>query len=212
MHKESESTHNGGAPDPKERRRQARRQAAARATWERFATQGYADARLDALAEDAGLSKQALLFYFRDKADLWAEAVGLATEEVSRALARMVIGETGPTAIRALRRGIDDVARALPAPFAILLDASSTATRASVEQQEQAAGALATLLSILAKALAHPKRPGEPAHRLARLAWLSLLAHHREARLYERAGLTPKSQLAADLDFTERHLVSLTQR
>src|SRR5690606_37846674 len=109
-----------------DRRRQARREAAARACWERFADEGFADARLESLAGDAGLSKQALLFYFADKAVLWAEAVTCAFEEALRVLTRLVTGEHGPVAVRALRRGLDELSRVLPGAWAVLLDAAGS--------------------------------------------------------------------------------------
>lgn len=191
-----------------ERRREARRRAIARGAWERLADLGYADASLDALARDVGLSKQALLFYFRDKGDLWAEALSLAVEEVSQVLTRSTLGERGPTAIRALRRGLDDLARVLPAPLALVLDAPGAAVRGSAEQQQRVQKAHGTLLQQLAESLAFPRPIGDPDLRLARHAWFALLACHREARLHERSGLAPRPQLAADLDFCEEQLVA----
>ena len=118
-------------PDRGSARRERRRREIARACLERLAEEGWAEARLDALAEDAAMSKQGLLFYFGDKADLWAEAVTCATEEIGRVLGRRVMGERGPTAMRALRRGLDEIGRVLPSLFAVFLDASGSVPRAS---------------------------------------------------------------------------------
>ncbi|WP_373047491.1 TetR/AcrR family transcriptional regulator [Vulgatibacter sp.] len=190
-------------------RRERRRQEIARACLERFAEEGWAEARLDALADDAAMSKQGLLFYFRDKADLWAEAVTCAAEEIARALARRVTGERGPAAVRALRRGLDEVARVLPATFSVFLDASGSVPRASAVQQGRSTATLDALLLTLATALAADGGSREAARRLAGLAWLTLLAHHREARAASRAGLAAATQHPADLDYAEAQLVVL---
>jgi len=199
-----------GDPSPTDRR-DHRRTAIARACLDRFAEEGQADARLEHLAADAGLSRQNLLFYFRDKADLWAEAAAQATEELYRALTRLVAGEVGPAAIRATRRGIDEVSRILPAAFAVALDAATTAVRASPAQQQRAAESQATFLSTLSASLAAPGRPTDASLRIARLASITLLAHHREARAHERSGLSPALPLAADLDHAELQLVAIAR-
>ena len=199
----------GGDQERASARRERRREEIARACLDRLAEEGWAEARLDALADDAAMSKQGLLFYFADKADLWAEAVTCATEEIGRVLGRRVMGERGPTAMRALRRGLDEVARVLPGTFAVLLDAGGSVPRASAVQQGRSAAALEELLVELAGALAAGGAGREPARKLARLAWITLLAHHREARSHARAGLTAPTQAAADLDFAEAQLVSL---
>ncbi|HWV38927.1 MAG TPA: hypothetical protein VN033_10685 [Vulgatibacter sp.] len=197
-------------PSPTDRR-DHRRTAIARACLERFAAEGQADARLEHLAADAGLSRQNLLFYFRDKADLWAEAAAHATEELYRALTRLVAGEVGPAAIRASRRGIDEVSRVLPAAFAVALDAAATAVRASPAQQQRAAESQASFLSTLSASLAAPGRATDASLRVARLAAITLLAHHREARAHERSGLSPTLPLAADLDHAELQLVAIAR-
>lgn len=199
----------GGDSERSNARRERRRQEIARACLDRLAEEGWAEARLDALADDAAMSKQGLLFYFADKADLWAEAVTLATEEIGRALVRRVTGERGPTAMRALRRGLDELGRVLPAMFAVYLDANGSVPRASAVQQARASAALEALLVTLAGALAADGGSRDGARRLARMAWLTLLAHHREARSHARAGLTAAPQHAADLDFAEAQLVTL---
>jgi len=190
-------------------RRDRRRQEIARACLDRLAEEGWAEARLDALADDAAMSKQGLLFYFADKADLWAEAVTCATEEIGLVLGRRVIGERGPTAVRALRRGLDEIGRVLPSLFAVFLDASGSVPRASAVQQARASFALEGLLTTLAAALAADGGSRDGARRLARMAWVTLLGHHREARSHARAGLTAAPQHAADLDFAEAQLVTL---
>ena len=192
-----------------ESRRERRRREIARAGVDRLADEGWAEARLDALAADAVMSKQGLLFYFSDKADLWAEAVTFASEEIARTLARRVKGEHGPAAVRALRRGLDEVARVLPGTFAVLLDAGGSVPRASAAQQGRTAAALEELLVELAGALAAGGAGREPARKLARLAWITLLAHHREARAASRAGLAAPTQHPADLDYAEAQLVAL---
>src|SRR3954452_16164066 len=110
--------------DRKGARRATRRTGAARACFVRFALEGHAEARLESLATDAGLTRQSLLFYFTDKADLWAEAATLAAEEVCEVLTRRVRAEDGPVAIRALRRGLDELLSVSPQAIAVLLDAS----------------------------------------------------------------------------------------
>ncbi|AKU93224.1 TetR/AcrR family transcriptional regulator [Vulgatibacter incomptus] len=190
-----------------ERRHELRRQAIARACIERLSLEGLEAGRLETLAADAGLSRQNLLFYFRDKADLWAEAATCAAEEIFAILTRLVAGEAGPAAIRAVRRGLDEVARVLPAAFAVHLDAAATATRASATQQQRASTAQQTFLAALAAALASPAPANDPSQRLARLATLTFLAHHRAARAHQRSGLAPDLPLAADLDLAELHLV-----
>lgn len=197
-------------PSP-ELRRELRRSAIARACLDRLAVDGIAEARLDHLAADAGLSKQNLLFYFRDKSDLWAEAISCASEDVFRVLARLVTGEAGPTAVRALRRGLDEVSRVLPAAFGVLLDAAGSAPRASVQQQQRVGETQGAFFEALSAALASPGAPSETTSRLTRLAYLTLLAHHREARSHERSGLTAGLPLAADLDFAEVQLVAIAR-
>lgn len=196
-------------PERVSARRELRRQEIARACLERFAEEGWAEARLEQLAEDAGMSKQGLLFYFADKADLWAEAVTLAIEEITRILVRRIKGEHGPAAVRALRRGLDEVARVLPATFAVLLDAAGSVARSSAMQQARSTAALEELQGELAVALGAAGAGREGARRLARLAWLTLLAHHREARAARRAGLALAGQQPADLDYAEGQLVAL---
>lgn len=181
----------------------------ARACFERFAEEGWAEARLELLAADAALSKQGLLFHFADKADLWAEASTCAIEDVARALQRRVIGEHGPAAVRALRRGLDEVARVLPAAFAVFLDGGTGVPRASAAQRARGAGAIEDLLGVLAGALGGGGGGREAARRLARLAWLTLVSHHREARSASRAGLAAAIQHPADLDWAEAQLVAL---
>lgn len=196
-------------PASTERRRELRRIAIASACLDRFVVEGFSDARLDLLATDAGLSKQNLLFYFRDKADLWAEALSFASEEIFQVLARLVTGETGPTAVRALRRGLDEVSRVLPSAFTALLDSAGSAPLASVQQQQRAREAQEAFFSALSTALASPSSPSETTDRLTRLAYLTLLAHHREARSHERSGLSAPLPLSADLDFAEVQLVAI---
>jgi len=198
-----------GELDRSAARREQRRRAIARATIDRLAEEGWAEARLEALAADAALSKQGLLFYFSDKADLWAEVVTCAVEEIARTLARRVKGEHGPAAVRALRRGLDEVARVLPGTFAVLLDASGSVPRSSAAQQARGAAALEELLEALAAALAAGGANRAGARRLARLTWITLLSHHREARAGSRAGLAAPMQPPADLDYAEAQLVVL---
>lgn len=192
-------------------RREKRRADAARACFDRFADEGYGEARLDALAGDAGLSKQNLLFYFRDKADLWAEAVTCAAEEAYRVLGRRVMGEQGPTAVRALRRGLDELGHVLPGAFGLLLEGGASVPRASAAQQARVTAAQETFLGSLATALAANGGNRTASRRLARLALLALLAHHREARAALRSGLSAPSPLPADLDYAEGQLVALAQ-
>ncbi len=196
---------------PIDRRRDQRRAAVARACLDRLALEGYADARLEALATDAGLSRQNLLFYFRDKSDLWAESAACAAEDIFRVLTRLVAGEAGPAAIRATRRGLDEVSRVLPSAFAVLLDSAATASRASAPQQQRATDAQSTFLAALSSSVGFPSGPTEPSAQLSRLTWLTLLAHHREARAHERSGLTGGLPLAADLDYAEVHLVAMAR-
>lgn len=198
------------ATDPRERRLQERRRALAIAFHGRFSEEGFAGATLDALAGDAGMSKQNLLFYFRDKDDLWAEAFATSAETVFPVLQRLVEGEAGSTAIRALRRAIDEVERILPAPFGILLD-DMAARVASAHQRKRSIHAHGVFLDAFARALSLPKAPSLTGQRLARFTWLGLLGHHREARIHLRSGLTPKPTLAADLDWTEAQLVLLAR-
>jgi AcrR family transcriptional regulator len=190
-------------------RRERRRREIARACFERFAEEGWAEARLEALAADADLSKQGLLFWFADKADLWAEAVTCAIEDVARALVRRVQGEHGPAAVRALRRGLDEIARVLPFAFAVLLDGGAGVPRSSAAQRTRGSSALEEMLGVLSVALGASGAGREGARRLARLAWLTLLAHHREARAARRAGLATLIQHPADLDWAEAQLVAL---
>lgn len=200
------------AADPQERsspRREQRRADIARACFERLAEEGFAEARLEALAADAGLSKQNLLFYFRDKADLFAEALTCASEETYRILARRILGEQGPTAIRALRRGLDEIRAVLPAAFALVLEGGGSVPRASAQQQARATAAQEAFLGAFATALAAGGRNREGARRFARMAWLGLVAHHREAWAAGRSGLSAASHLAADLDYAEGQLVAL---
>jgi len=192
-----------------DRRREHRRSAIAAACLDRFAHEGFAEARLELLAQDAALSRQNLLFYFRDKADLWAESITCATEEVFRVLTRLVTGEAGPTAVRAMRRGLDEVSRVLPSAFTVLLDSAGGAPRASGQQQQRTTAAQAAFFAAHSAALSSPAAPTESTHRLTRLAWLTLLAHHREARTHDRSGLAAGIPLAADLDFAEVQLVAI---
>lgn len=193
-----------------EQRRLERRRAIALACQERLAAEGPGAATLEDLARDAGLSKQNLLFYFGDKADLWAEAVVAAAETLFPVLRRLVEGESGGRAIRALRRAIDEVERVLSAPFTVwiegvLLPGASPAQRArAVDPQER-------FLETFARALTASRSPSPTAQRFARFAWQALLAPHREARAHARSGLVPAPSLAADLDWTEAQLVLLAR-
>lgn len=190
-------------------RREQRRREIVRACFERLAEEGWAEARLEALAEDAALTKQGLLFHFSDKAELWAEAVTCAIEEVAGVLARRVQGEHGPASVRALRRGLDEVARVLPATFAVFLDGGSAVPRSSAAQRARGATAIEELLAVIAGALGGGAVAREGARRLALLSWLTLVGHHREARAASRAGLAAPIQHPADLDWAEAQLVAL---
>lgn len=196
--------------ESQEQRRSERRRAIALACHERLAAEGPGSATLEDLARDAGLSRQNLLFYFGDKADLWAEAVVTAAEALFPVLRRLVEGEAGTPAIRALRRAIDEVERVLPAPFTVwlegvLLPGASPAQRArAVDRQRH-------FLDAFARALTAPKAPSTTAERFARFAWQALLAPHREARSHARSGLVPAPSPAADLDWTEAQLVLLAR-
>lgn|GEM_PF-1964135 len=192
----------------KERRRRERRRAIALACHERLAAEGLAAATLDDLARDAGLSKQNLLFYFADKADLWNEAVVAAAEVLFPVLNRLVEGEAGMRAIRALRRALDEVERVLPAPLAIWLDGPHL-PGATAEQRSRAVLPQTRFLEGLARALAVPRTPGLAHQRLARFALQSLLSPRREARAHARSGLVPPISLAAELDWIEAQLVAL---
>src|SRR5690606_29643869 len=121
----------------------------------------------DVLAADAGLSRAALLFYFEDKADLLAEAATCAAEDVCNVLARRVQGEEGPAAIRALRRGLDEIAGVLPDALAVLLDAGGASPRTAVAQQARGEAAHARLLVVLVSGIAGPRGDREGARRLA---------------------------------------------
>ena len=194
------------------RRKEQRRQAAARSCLPRLAADGYADARIEALAADAGLTRQALLFYFGGKGDLWAEAVACAHEEALAALTRLVAGEAGPAAVRALRRGLDEVGRVLPAAFAVLLDAAGSAPRPSPAQRDRIRAAEAALESTLARALAGPRGDDEDAKAFARIASVTQLAPHPEARAQGLAARQERAHLAAELDYAEAQLVALASR
>jgi hypothetical protein len=196
-------------PEAKEARRSQRRSAAARSCYGRLSIEGLAEVRLDQLAGDAALTRAALLFYFDDKADLLGEAATCAAEDVCGVLLRRVQGEEGPAAIRALRRGLDEIAGAMPDALAVLLDAGGAPT--GVSQQARGEAAHARLLAGLVHAIAGARGDRESARKLAQLAWLSLIGHHREARAHARSGLALRPLLPADLDFTEGQLVALVQ-
>lgn len=194
--------------DRQEQRRRERRRTIALACHERFAAES--QPTLEDLARDAGLSRQNLLFYFQDKTDLWAEAVVTAAEALFPVLQRLVEGEVGTPAIRALRRAIDEVERVLPAPFAIWLD-GTLLPGASPLQRARAVDRQASFLEALARSLSAPKAPGLSSQRFARFAWQALLSPHREARSHARSGLVPAPSLAAELDWTEAQLVLLAR-
>ena len=194
----------------REQRRRERRRAIALACHERLAAEGFAAATLDDLARDAGLSKQNLLFYFADKADLWNEAVVAAAELLFPVLQRLVEGEAGIPAIRSLRRALDEVERVLPAPLGVWLDGPHV-PGATADQRNRAVAVQIRFLEDFARALAAPRAPGLAHHRLARFALRSLLEPRREARAHARSGLVPANPLAAELDWAEAQLVVLAR-
>lgn len=194
--------------ESQEQRRQERRRFIAIACHERLAAES--QPTLEDLARDAGLSRQNLLFYFKDKTDLWAEAVVTAAEAIFPVLQRLVEGEVGFPAIRALRRAVDEIQRVLPAPFAIWLDGVPL-PGASPLQRARAVGRQSSFLEAFARVLSAPKAPGVATQRFARFAWQALQSPHREARIHARSGLVPPPSLAADLDWTEAQLVLLAR-
>lgn len=196
--------------DGRERRRRERRRSIALACHERLAAEGFAAATLEDLARDAALSKQNLLFYFADKADLWNEAVVTAAEVLFPILQRLVEGEAGTPAIRALRRALDEVERVLPAALGVWLDGPHI-PGATAAQRSRAVGLQTQFLETLGRALAAPRPPGVAHQRLARFALRALLAPHREARAHARSGLVPATPLAAELDWIEAQLVTLAR-
>ncbi len=194
------------APTPD---RDARRRSLASATVPRFVEEGYGDAPLDALAADAGLRRTALLFWFSGKADLHAEAAVGATAELHGTLARLVSGERGAAAIRAVRRGLDELGRIRPEILAMYLDAGGAPLRASRSQRDRLRASEAALLDALGHAL--DPGPSESARRLAHLALVGLVGLHREARARGRLDPGEGSPLAGSLDFAESHFTELAR-
>jgi AcrR family transcriptional regulator len=189
--------------------RAARRRALAAATVPRFVHEGYGDASLDLLAADAGLRRTALLFWFSGKAELYAEAAVGAAAELYGTLARLVSGERGPAAIRALRRGLDELSRIRPDVFALHLDASGAPLRMEPAQRDRLRAAEGALQEGLARAL--DPSPAEEARRLAQLAVVAFFGLHREARARGRPDPGEAGAMGAALDFAEGHFAQLAR-
>ncbi|BDG09119.1 TetR/AcrR family transcriptional regulator [Anaeromyxobacter paludicola] len=105
---------------PRPRDAEATRAALLRAATETFAEAGFAGARVDAIAERAGVNKRMIYAYFRDKAGLYREVLASrfrGAAEVSRGVAA---GRGPRAALEALVRWYFEVLARDP-PFARLL-------------------------------------------------------------------------------------------
>jgi TetR/AcrR family transcriptional regulator len=117
-----------------------------RAALEEFAAHGAAGARTERIARRAGVNKQLIHYYFRNKQGLYAAVVAHAATEVATALAALpLVGLTAVERLRRLVRGQFDFLLEHPAHTALLLAAGDGAD-GTVRWADTATKPLADLL------------------------------------------------------------------